>query len=74
MPAQIPTGCLMTSQSIPRATFSRISPFSSSGAPQAYSTTSMPRRTSPRASVSVLPCSRVTLATSSSKWSSSSIL
>ena len=38
--------------------------------PQANSTTSMPRLTSARASASVLPCSRVTSAASSSNCSS----
>ena len=47
---------------------------SSEGPPQATSTHSMPRRTLPRASSSVLPCSVVTMRASSSKCSSSSAL
>ena len=47
---------------------------SSDGAPQATSTHSIPRRTLPRDSSSVLPCSVVTSRASSSKWSSSSAL
>ena len=48
------------------------SPSSATGVPQATSTHSMPRRTLPRDSSRVLPCSRVTVAASSSKCSSSS--
>ena len=64
----------MVSQSMPRAMFSRLSPISSDGIPQANSTISIPRRTSPRDSTSVLPCSRMLPRTSSSKCSSSSVL
>ena len=42
----------------------------SEGMPHATSTHSMPRRTEPRASSSVLPCSVVTIRASSSKCSS----
>ena len=47
---------------------------SSDGAPHATSTHSMPRRTLPRASSSVLPCSVVTMRAISSKCSSRSCL
>ena len=53
------------------ATFSSPYPINIDGAPQATSTHSMPRRTLPRDSSSVLPCSVVTIRASSSKWSSS---
>src|SRR6185503_18070293 len=46
----------------------------SDGAPQATSMHSMPRRTLPRASSSVLPCSVVTVRASSSKCCSQSCL
>ena len=74
MPAQTPSGWRMVSQSMPRARFSSDSPISSDGTPQANSTISMPRFTSPRDSTTVLPCSRVVLRTRSSKFSSSSVL
>src|ERR1051326_4133671 len=53
---------------------SRLSPISSEGTPQANSIISIPRFTSPRDSTKVFPCSRVLQRTSSSKFSSSSIL
>ena len=74
IPATTPSGCRIESQSMPRATFSADSPIRRLGAPQANSMFSRPRRTSPRASPSVLPCSVVTLRASSSKWSSRSTL
>ena len=57
MPAQTPTGwrCDQLSTFVP--TFSLNSPFSICGMPQANSTTSRPRPTSPLASSKVLPCS-----------------
>ncbi len=70
IPAHTPTGWRMVSQSIPLATCSRESPMSRVGAPQANSTTSIPRRTDPRASSRVLPCSRVTRRDNASKFSS----
>ena len=74
MPAQTPTGwrCDQLSTSVP--TFSLNSPFSICGMPQANSTTSVPRMTSPRASDSTLPCSTVISRASSSVCSSSSAL
>jgi len=74
IPTQTPSGWRMASQSMPRAMFSRTSPMRSEGMPQANSTISMPRFTSPRDSTSVLPCSRVLQRTMSSKFSSISIL
>ena len=71
MAATTPTGCRTISTSTPPATCSRFSPFSSDGAPQATSTDSMPRPTSPIASDSVLPMSVVTIRPSSSRWRSS---
>jgi hypothetical protein len=49
-------------------------PCISEGAPHATSTHSMPRRTLPRASSSVFPCSVVTVCASSSKCCSRSAL
>jgi len=74
MPAQTPSGWRIASQSMPRAMFSNTSPIRSDGTPQANSTISMPRFTSPRDSTRVLPCSRVLHLTRSSKFSSSSVL
>src|SRR5919206_2013264 len=53
--------------------FSVKPPRTSEGTPQAYSTTSWPRETSPRASSRTLPCSAVMIAASSGlrAWSSS---
>ena len=59
---------------MPRATSRTDSPMSRLGIPQANSTTSMPRLTSPPASFASLPFSRVTRSRSSSKCSSRSIL
>ena len=67
MPPQTPRGCRIASQSMPRATLGSTSPMSNDGMPQENSTISMPRRTSPRDSTNVLPCSRVTLCANSSK-------
>ena len=74
IPTHTPSGWRMASQSMPRATLGKISPINSDGMPHANSTISMPRRTSPRASAAVLPCSRVTDCASSSNASSSNIL
>ena len=74
MPTQTPWAWRTISQSIPRATFSNTSPLSSSGMPQAYSTTSMPRRRSPLASTRFFPCSREMLLAKASNSSSRSIL
>jgi hypothetical protein len=59
---------------MPSAIWSRFVPIISVGAPQASSTTSMARRTSPRASGRVLPFSWVTSRDSSSNRSSSRAL
>ena len=72
--AQTPSGWRTTWQSMPLAMSSRPYPIIIDGAPQATSTHSMPRRTLPRASSSVLPCSVVTIRASSSKCCSRSAL
>ncbi len=59
MPAVTPSGWRSCQLSMPPPTLSECRPESSRGAPQANSTTSMPRVTSPSASASTLPCSRV---------------
>ena len=66
MPAHTPSGWRNDRRSTPVPTFSLNSPLSSCGMPQANSTTSMPRTTSPLASASVLPCSELTRSASSS--------
>ncbi len=66
IPATTPSGWRIDQASMPRAIWSVNSPFSSCGMPQANSTTSMPRATSPWASLKVLPCSRVIMAANSS--------
>ena len=57
MPATTPTGCLIEYESTPVETFSENPPLSRCGMPQANSTTSRPRATSPAASEATLPCS-----------------
>ena len=74
MAATTPSGWRITVQSMLLAMFSSPYPISIDGAPQATSTHSMPRRTLPRDSSSVLPCSVVTIRAISSKCSSSSCL
>ena len=69
--ATTPTGWRTSSTSTPRATPSRFSPLSRCGIPHAASVDSIPRRTSPRASSSVLPMSSVTRRAISS-WCSQS--
>jgi hypothetical protein len=85
MPAQTPRGTLYEYVSMPFDTFSSVSPIRWLAAPHVVSTTSRPLKrrqdenerrrqrqhlnTSPRASASVLPCSRVMMAASSS-WCS----
>src|SRR5499427_8960087 len=59
MPATTPTGCLIEYESTPVETFSENPPLSRCGMPQANSTTSRPRATSPAASEATLPCSEV---------------
>src|SRR5438067_833317 len=66
MPATTPSGWRIDQASMPRAIWSVNSPLSNCGMPTANSTTSMPRATSPCASLKVLPCSRVTSAAKSS--------
>ena len=73
MPATTPSGWRSVQLSMPVETWSVKSPFSSCGMPQANSTMSMPRVTSPCASVNTLPCSAVIIAASVSRcWFSSS--
>ena len=72
MPATTPSGCRMENTSTPLATCSEKPPLSMAGTPHANSTFSRPRRTSPPASPSTLPCSAVTIAASSSARSCSS--
>ena len=74
MPAHTPTGWRTEWLSTSVPTFSEKVPFSRCGAPQANSTTSMPRVTEPRASLSTLPCSADTSCASSSRCRSSSSL
>src|SRR5205814_10031617 len=61
IPAQTPSGCRNEYTSTPVDTWSEKEPLSSCGMPQANSTTSRPRCTSPRASDSTLPCSSETI-------------
>ncbi len=68
MAATTPSGSRYVLVSMSLAT-SRISPLSSSGAPQAASATCRPRSTSPLASAKVLPCSWVMLAARRSQLS-----
>ena len=72
--ATTPSGWRTTWQSTPAEMSSRATPCISVGAPHATSMQSMPRRTLPRASLSVLPCSVVTERASSSKCCSQSAL
>ena len=65
MPATTPSGWRIDQASMPVPTASVYSPFSRCGMPQANSTTSRPRCTSPSASDSTLPCSAVMMAESS---------
>ena len=74
MPATTPSGWNSDQLSIAGPTSLLCSPFSSSGAPQAYSTTSIPRASWPRASSSTLPCSSVISAAMRSALRSSSSL
>jgi hypothetical protein len=73
MPATTPSGWRSVQLSMPVDTWSVKSPLSSCGMPQANSTMSMPRVTSPCASVNTLPCSAVIAWASLSRcWFSSS--
>ena len=66
IPAQTPSGWRNENESTSVETWSEYSPLTSSGIPQAYSATSMPRMTSPLASSTTLPCSEATIRASSS--------
>ena len=70
IPATTPSGIRIECESTPPETCGVISPLSRWPRPQANSTTSSPRVTSPRASESTLPCSRVIRAAISSLWRS----
>ena len=70
--ATTPTASRVECTSTPSATWSENSPFRCSISPQAYSTFSSPRAISPLASASVLPCSLVISAASSSVCSTRS--
>ena len=72
MPATTPSGWRNVCESTPPETWSLNSPLSICGMPAANSTTSRPRTTSPLASSSVLPCSELMIAASSSSCSTSS--
>jgi hypothetical protein len=74
IPAKTPIGWRIRSESIPRETSSRLAPCMREGMPVATSTHSIPRRTSPAASLLALPLSRVTSAARSSFRSSSRYL
>ena len=71
IPATTPSGTRTEWLSTLRPTPATVSPIIRLGMPAAKSTTSMPRRTSPRASARTLPFSRLTSRASSSKCSSS---
>ncbi len=72
MPAQTPSGWRKEKASTVEETWSEYSPFSSCGIPQANSTTSSPRSTSPLASSKTLPCSAETIRASLSTFAFSS--
>ena len=74
IPATTPKGWNSDQLSIAGPTFLLCSPFNKLGAPQAYSTTSIPRMSSPWASSSTLPCSLVSAAQILSALSSKSCL
>ena len=72
IPAHTPRGCIKDQVSMPVPTSRLCSPFRRCGMPQANSTTSHPRISDPRASSSVLPCSREISSAISPACSSSS--
>ncbi len=73
IPATTPSGARKENTSTPPEAWSEYSPLSRVGSPQANSTTSSPRCTSPRASDSTLPCSaEITSASSSTRAFTSS--
>lgn len=59
IPAHTPRGCLYEYESSDEARFSAVSPIIKVAAPHVCSTTSRPRKTSPRASARVLPCTQI---------------
>jgi hypothetical protein len=67
MAAKTPIGWRCATQSMPAEICSRACPIIIEGMPAPVSTLSMPRRTSPRDSSIVLPCSWVQIEASSSK-------
>ncbi len=72
IPAHTPSGWRNECRSTSVETWSENSPLVSSAIPHAYSTTSIPRMTSPLASSTVLPCSEAMIRASSSVCSTSS--
>ena len=72
IPATTPSGWRRERASTPLDTSSENSPFNRCGIPQANSTTSRPRATSPRASSVTFPCSAVMSWARSSRWRSTS--
>ena len=72
--ANTPSGWWTYSQSMPAAMSSSARPIMRVGMPHACSTFSMPRRSEPRASSSVLPFSRVMMCETSSKCCSRTCL
>ncbi|EWG71005.1 hypothetical protein P348_02454 [Enterobacter sp. DC3] len=74
IPAQTPSGCISEWLSTPVPTFAECSPFCRCGIPQANSTTSRPRVSSPTASEKTLPCSSLMRRARRSMFSSSSAL
>ncbi|CNU63166.1 Uncharacterised protein [Salmonella enterica subsp. enterica serovar Bovismorbificans] len=74
MPATTPSGCINEKLSTPEPTLKEYSPLLRCGIPQANSTTSMPRVSSPSASDQTLPCSLTISAASSSRCFSSNTL
>ncbi len=72
IPAHTPSGWRNECRSTSVETWSENSPLVSSAIPHAYSTTSIPRTTSPLASSTVLPCSAAMIRASSSVCSTTS--
>ena len=68
IPATTPSGWRIEYESTSVETFSEKPPLSRCGMPQANSTTSRPRATSPAASLATLPCSSVMSFASSVAW------
>ena len=74
IPTQTPRGCISEWLSTPVPTLAECSPFCRCGMPQANSTTSRPRVSSPTASENTLPCSSLMMRASLSMFSSNSAL